>query len=129
MNWDYIAGFFDGEGNVHIAKTKKNQLAIYIRIYQGSKEVLEEIRKFIGYGQIYQKKSTEVFELNFSKKDNVKDFLLNIKDKVILKKGQVNYVLENYKFDRVSNQNFDVNKFRSFLVRRDVERHRKLHTK
>lgn len=134
MNWDYIAGFFDGEGNIHILKTKtyengKHNLAVAIRIYQSSKDVLEEIQKFIGYGVIYRKKNEGVFELTFVKKENVKNFLLNIKDKVITKKGQVNYLLENYHFERDSNENFDVDKFRSFIARKNVNTFRILHTK
>jgi len=131
MNWDYIAGFFDGGGNIHILKTKtyengKHNLAIAIRIYQTSKDILEEIKNFIGYGAIYQHR--ELFELTFVKKENVKDFLLNIKDKVIAKKGQVNYLLENYHFEKSSNENFDVDKFRSFIVRKNVDKFRTLHT-
>lgn len=131
MNWDYIAGFFDGEGNINVSKTcdyKKggHNLVIMIRIYQSSKEVLEEIKAFIGYGSIYCKKSNLVFELTFSKKENVSAFLSNIKDKVILKKEQVNYLLNNYSFNRGNNPSFDVDKFRSFITRKNVVR--KLHS-
>jgi len=36
MNWDYIAGFFDGEGNIHIFQIKKDKkiksIAIQVRL-------------------------------------------------------------------------------------------------
>lgn len=138
INWDYIAGFFDGEGNINVSKTKnykngEHNITIAIRIYQTSRDVLEKIKDFIGYGTIYENKRTNsswnnTFELTFNKKDDVKTFLITIKDKVITKKEQVNYVLENYDFGRVNNQGFDVDKFRSFITRKGVEKSRKLHT-
>ncbi|KKN39998.1 hypothetical protein LCGC14_0737690 [marine sediment metagenome] len=57
MNWSYIAGFFDGEGNFHIGRIKMNsgKIAHYlqIRFYNSNKELLERIKKFLGYGWIF----------------------------------------------------------------------------
>ncbi len=132
MNWDYIAGFFDGEGNIHINKVKNAPVtfAILIRIYSSQVEILNEIKYFIGFGAIYQKKSNGIYELTFTKKNQVKEFLENIKDKLIIKKSQVNFLLENYNFNiGFSNSIFDIDKFRSFITRKNVENFRKLHTK
>ena len=134
MNWDYIAGFFDGEGNIHILKVKGSkddapQLGVMVRIYQNSKDILEEMKIFLGCGTIYQKKSNGVFELTFNKKENVKSFLSNLRGRAILKGGQIDYLLENYKFNRgENNYGFDVDKFRSFITRKNTTKFRKLHT-
>jgi len=47
MNWDYIAGFFDGEGSVTDYKRKCR-----VTITQTNQEVLERIRRFAGVGSI-----------------------------------------------------------------------------
>ena len=129
MNWDYIAGFFDGEGNVHILKIKSNQLAVVVRMYNKEVEVLNKIKEFIRFGNIYIKEKTGVSELTIAKKSDIKIFLENIRHKLITKKKQVDYLLDNYKFDvGVNNFSFDVDTFRSFITRKNQEFHRKLHT-
>jgi hypothetical protein len=133
MNWDYIAGFFDGEGNIHIFQIKKDKkiksIAIQVRLYNNQKNVLFSIREFLGYGNIYQKKQTGVFELNIIKKDKVKHFLENIQDKVILKKSQTDFLLNNYNFIKgFSNIYFDIDLFRSFINRKNVKKTRINHT-
>lgn len=47
MNWDYIAGFFDGEGSVTDYKRKCR-----VTITQTNKKVLEQIRSFAGVGSV-----------------------------------------------------------------------------
>ncbi|MEK6889422.1 MAG: LAGLIDADG family homing endonuclease [Nanoarchaeota archaeon] len=132
MDWSYVAGFFDGEGNIHIAKSKsflngKNSYNVMIRIYQQAPEVLKEIQLFFGFGHIYQKK--DVYELTFNKKAHVKLFLENIRDKIIVKKSQVEYLLKYFSFERASNMYFNVDEFRSFIKRKNVEFYRKNHSK
>lgn len=51
MTKDYILGFFDGEGCVHISKGK-----VRITITQTSEEVLLQIRDFVGFGCVYKEK-------------------------------------------------------------------------
>ena len=131
MDWSYISGFFDGEGNINLIKVKTslngtNQLSVMIRIYQQDAEVLKSIQSFLGFGKIYSKR--DLHELTFNKKSNVKFFLENIKDKVIVKKAQVDYLLKNYSFERKSNAYFDVDQFRSSIKRKNVDKFRKLHT-
>ncbi|HPA25214.1 MAG TPA: LAGLIDADG family homing endonuclease [bacterium] len=56
MTWNYVAGFFDGEGSI-----TKNGSGFRITIVQTNKEVLEEIKKFIQLGGCYgnyKKKTT-----------------------------------------------------------------------
>lgn len=126
MNQDYIAGFFDGRGNLHITPLKKNNITIAYqlkaRLYSSDGKVLLKIKEFWGYGNIYFKKVFDVYELNIMKKKEVLDFLINIKDKLIIKKSQTEFVIQNYSFKRENNLYFDVNKFRSFIKRKNVKR-------
>lgn len=126
MNWDYLAGFFDGEGNLHITPLKKNNITIAyqlkVRLYSSDDKVLLKIKEFLGYGSIYLKKVSGVYELNITKKENVLNFFANIKDKLIIKKDQTEFVIQNYSFKRENNLYFDVDKFRSFIKRKNVKR-------
>lgn len=49
MNWDYIAGFIDGEGSIIIKPPR-------VRIYIGNtnREVLNEIKEFLKCGRVYE---------------------------------------------------------------------------
>jgi hypothetical protein len=126
MNWDYIAGYFDGEGNLNIAcvgdKNLKKAYQLQIRIYSSDDKTLIAIQKYVGYGKIYLRKKTEVSELTIVKKENCLDFLSHIKELVILKKEQVDFLLEHYSFKRVNNLDFDLDRFRSFIKRKNVTR-------
>ena len=48
MNWDYLAGFLDGEGSIII---KPPRVRLYIS--NTNKEVLEKIRDFVKCGNVY----------------------------------------------------------------------------
>jgi len=62
MNWNYIAGFFDGEGN--ISKVQRGKAATcYLRFSNKVKEVLEEIRQFLQAGYFTLDKKKGVFHL------------------------------------------------------------------
>jgi len=130
MNWDYVAGFFDGEGNIHInvvrSKAQNNKLKslqLVCRIYSSNKDILLQLQTFLGFGNIYLKKK-EIWELVISKKEDVQLFLSQIKEKVILKKDQISYALDNYSFDHQSNFDFDIDKFRTFITRKNIDKFR-----
>ena len=58
MDWRYLAGFFDGEGNIHINFIKNGKyLQMVCRIYSSERLVIEEIQKFLGFGKVYQKRN------------------------------------------------------------------------
>ena len=128
MNWAYIAGLFDGDGNLHLNFVKnKTQLQLLCRIYNTNIEVLEKIKEFIDYGHIYANKKinkewTVVHALTISKKKDVFSFLKNISPHLIIKRNQVNYALKNYKFGRESNVDFNIGIFRSFTTRRNTHK-------
>lgn len=126
MDWNYIAGFFDGEGNISIniirKKGKIRGLQLACRMYNSNKEVLLKIKEFLGYGNIYENKKNSfnwrlVYELSINCKKNVLSFLINIKDIAYIKKEQIQFVLNNYHFEKNNNFCFDVDKLRSFNKR------------
>ena len=49
MTIEYIAGFFDGEGTIHIKDRK-----VRLTISQTNKEVLDEIKQFFGMGGVLE---------------------------------------------------------------------------
>jgi len=77
----YIAGFFDGEGNVNKIKVKKHTYH-QLRMWQAGErglKLLEEIKSFLGYGNINCKKQVNpkhqiVYELSITRKFQIKDF-------------------------------------------------------
>ena len=122
MNWDYIAGFFDGEGNVNIIKNKV-KLAHYIqmRLYSSDEKVLLNIKNFIQKGTIYKTKKSSatnfVYELTISNKQDVYFFLNNIVRRIIIKKEMVDYILSNFNFGRDCNKDFNISHFRNLNQR------------
>ena len=80
------------------------------------------MQNYIGLGKIYLKKSTGVDEPTIAKKNESLKFLQQMKGLVIIKKGQVDFLLENYSFKRQNNFNFNLDKFRSFVTRKNVKR-------
>lgn len=56
MSWDYVAGFFDGEGSVGFQK-KKGRFYPRIIFTQKDRKILELIKSFIGFGNIYGTRS------------------------------------------------------------------------
>jgi|WetSurMetagenome_2_1015567.scaffolds.fasta_scaffold02993_10 hypothetical protein len=86
MTWEYIAGFFDGEGSIsHHGKGYR------ITIPQTNFEVLEEIRKFIGVGYIIQPKKRKAHWKDswiyyIAKQKDVEFFLKKTKSFLIVKR-------------------------------------------
>mgnify|MGYP001559549630 CR=1 FL=1 len=86
MNWDYIAGFFDGEGALC-----KYGRRFRVSISQTNKEVLEEIRDFVSIGyvcEITKRKPhwKDAWVYFIAKQSDVYRFLIKIRPKLILKK-------------------------------------------
>lgn len=97
LNWNYIAGFFDGEGNIHIANTRM----VRIFMYQNTVEVLEEILYFLEkYDlscKIKLRRNRNCYQLQVLKRDSVEKFLSHIVDRCIVKKDKVKEAIEFYK--------------------------------
>ena len=86
MNWHYLAGFFDGEGTITI-RGKRCRVAIT----QTNKEILEEIRDFVGYGYVVEVKKRkphwkDCWIYFISRKADMLHFFKNVYPFLILKK-------------------------------------------
>jgi len=58
MTWEYLAGFFDGEGSIQIAKQNRKGrytpwYRVRITIGQKRRYILDKIKKFIKRGYVY----------------------------------------------------------------------------
>ncbi|PJC44969.1 hypothetical protein CO038_00980 [Candidatus Pacearchaeota archaeon CG_4_9_14_0_2_um_filter_39_13] len=123
MDWPYLAGFFDGEGNIHFNKIANKSYQVLCRMYSSNEEVLLRIRNFLGFGNLYKKKSTGMCELTISNKENNLLFLKSIHPYSIIKKQTIEFVLGNYDFKRGKNNlNFDISAFHKLITRKNRER-------
>lgn len=56
MDWSYVAGFFDGEGNIWLAPNgygKRTRPLLSITFYNNNLPALKAIQDFIGAGNLY----------------------------------------------------------------------------
>ena len=119
MDYSYLAGFFDGEGNIHIIMSKTH-ISIQVRIYNAQREILESIKEFINMGHIYQKKKTMIYELTIGCKEECKKFLENIYPYSVIKRNQIDYLFKNFNFDvGKGNKSFDHQDFNNLKPRRN----------
>jgi len=63
MNWDYLAGFFDGEGSICFAAGKANKEHVVYRLAftlsNNRREVLDLACAFLGFGRVYRRARKE----------------------------------------------------------------------
>ncbi len=88
MNWDYLAGFLDGEGSIII---KPPRVRLYIS--NTNKKVLEDIRKFVNCGKVYDismknksEKWSKQYGWTICFHKEVLKILKNLREKLIIKK-------------------------------------------
>lgn len=109
----YLAGFLDGDGSIYV-RLKPNptykygfQVAPYIVLFQSQKdqEQFEEICSLINLGYLRVRKD-EILEYIIGKTDSIYEFLQLVKPFVILKRQQINLMLEILaKKKSIKNQN------------------------
>lgn len=103
MKAQYIAGFFDGEGNINKVLIK-GRVYYQLRIYQGGVDglkLLKDIQQFLDYGKIYKKSGIgkDIWELTIMKKSQILDFKKRIGKFCRIKKFPPNKELQyNRKF-------------------------------
>lgn len=88
MNWDYLAGFIDGEGSIII-----NPPRVRLYLSNTNKKVLEEINKFLKCGKVYdinmENKSTKwskQYGWTIANHCDVLKILKGIRNKLIIKR-------------------------------------------
>ena len=100
MKIQWLAGFFDGEGHIGLAKTWDKRLNIKaktmrvtpnIQISQLNKPILEAIQKEYGYGTI--KTYNNMSRLTITGRQRVKSFLQMLRPHLILKAEHTDLVL------------------------------------
>ena len=102
----YLAGFLDGDGSIYV-RLKPNttrfgyQMIAYVAFFQSGKhrEEFERVCKFIPFGQMRLRKDG-ILEYTISKQEEIIEFLLKIKDYLVMKKPQAELVLEVMKLRR-----------------------------
>jgi len=130
MNWDYIAGFFDGEGSVSISyRANGNLRNVILSISQCQLEVLEQIRDFVGEGKIdvnhhkgsktWKKHWKTAWHFRISNRPAVIKFLEKIQSKIIVKKDKNAHVLQVLKkAERLREERTEDRKKRVQLIHR-----------
>lgn len=97
----YLAGFLDGDGSIYV-RLKPNptyrygfQVAPYIVLFQSQKDRknFEKLCSLIGLGHLRVRKDG-ILEYIISRKNALQEFLQIVKPFVILKREQVNLMLE-----------------------------------
>lgn len=109
MNWEYIAGFFDGEGCVGLfCGSAKERKYWRISITQKALPVLQAILDFVGYGTIYKSNQTYkssrivMWQYQIFRQREVFYFLSNILPSLILKKAECKKALYSLQEDLLS---------------------------
>ena len=88
MDSSYIAGFFDGEGCICLAKPNKTSRSYHlsVSITQNNREILVEIQKLFG-GGVYPHK-VNCYSWQATKKEEAYNFLSSILPYLYLKKKE-----------------------------------------
>ena len=97
----YLAGFLDGDGSIYV-RLKPNatyrfgyQMIAYVAFFQSGKhrEEFERVCDLMPYGAMRIRKDG-ICEYTISRQEEITEFLLNIKDYLVMKKPQAELVLE-----------------------------------
>jgi len=93
----YIAGFFDGEGC--ITRKDKKHCSIAICVTQTNFEVLDEIKRFFGFGNIREIKKRklhwkEAWSYDVQDQFQIKQFLVVIEPYLLVKKEKAQKAIE-----------------------------------
>lgn len=99
MNYDYIAGFFDGEGSISILKRyRQRPTPLYflsVTLTNSDKRVLEEVKSFAGGSIQFDKgkgRSTPVYRYCIIG-PKARIFLLSIVDKLVIKREEAEFAI------------------------------------
>jgi hypothetical protein len=101
ISWQYIAGFFDGEGCIsfnHRRGQNPNWYAVQLSMCQKEKAVLIEIQKFLKENQIksslYSRKDKQMFSLGVGKTGEIIELVNKLLPFLIVKKEKCKKALK-----------------------------------
>ena len=101
----YLAGFFDGEGCIHIGKHQSKNTPtpiynLYVIVAQTNKAIIDDMLEMVGLGSVHlykrslkNKNENDAYAWRLSGR-HAADFLTAIKDYVKLKRFQLDVALE-----------------------------------
>lgn len=127
MDYSYVAGFFDGEGSAMALTIKRNisgktmfRIRPVIKIAQGRREILDEIRSFLGYGTVTGA-NCGCFALQINGNKNIMRFADEVGRSLVIKKKQVALLkqLAKYQDDNFSNSPYTYEAMEYMLDLRD----------
>lgn len=95
MDDSYVAGFFDGEGCISIYP-KDGRMYVKFRLANECKEVLEEIKDFLGYGGFASERANQ---LSIAYYPNCLDFARRLSPYLIVKKEQMKTAIKQLEED------------------------------
>lgn len=93
MSWEYIAGYFDGEGHVSLCMTGRGIRARSLMWANTNRESLEAMRSFMGVGRVVARKKSrphykQPYELKIGKKSELLHVLNGMECHLIIKRAQ-----------------------------------------
>jgi hypothetical protein len=99
MTWQYIAGFFDGEGSLCLSNGR-----YFLSISQTNEEVLVAIREFAGVGRVHKVTKRkqhwrDAWIYQIGKRAHILSFLMNIVDHLIVKRDLVQLAILRLRYD------------------------------
>lgn len=98
MTWDYIAGYFDGEGHAQLCKTGRGNLSRKIVFYNSHRSSLEAIKSFMGVGAIHRDriaKGGPVYSLTVTRREILLRVLTSMVPHLIVKRAAAERLLAN----------------------------------
>jgi hypothetical protein len=109
ISWQYVSGFFDGEGSIYIAQSNyshpnyyKGTEKGYVRLNMSitNKEVLETIKEFVGAGYItspirkdWKPQWKVVHQLTIYSRGDIKRILIAMLPYLIVKKAKAEQIV------------------------------------
>jgi hypothetical protein len=98
MNWDYLAGFFDGEGHTRCDRGHKGGLKVVWQVTNLNVEVIDEIAYFLMDRDYHPKfipnKAKHCGVLYIQRINEVERLLKTLRPFVIVKRAQIDAVLD-----------------------------------
>lgn len=117
MDWNYIAGFFDGEGSLVYNKKR-----FRISITQTNRNVLDTIKTFTNFGYVIKIQKRKNHWKNswmfyIAKQEDIRTFLLKIISHLIVKRALVKRVLKQLELTliRRKEKQYKIEKRRLFV--------------